>query len=177
VKLIDDLRAEHDLIEQVVGSLRTYVNLRVQSGGLVEDGARFLEFFRKFAGDFHHAKEEHTLFPALQAQADLPREGPIEVLTDDHRRLGGVLAEIASLLERAVLDEEGQARLQALAIEYSARAPAPHRRRELRSASGKRRPAVEKRGSRATLPADDARRGRRTGGRSRPSDQVPAARR
>lgn len=119
MKLIDDLRAEHDLIEQVVGALRTYVDLRLRGEGGPEDGAAFVAFFTLFAGDFHHAKEEDTLFPALEAQADLPHAGPIAVLTADHRHLGGVLSEMASLLRRGALDGTARARLRELAVEYS----------------------------------------------------------
>lgn len=119
MKLIDDLRAEHDLIERVVGSFRTYVEARLRGEGVAADGRSYVRFFRHFAGDFHHAKEEDTLFPALQAMADLPRSGPIEVLTEDHRRLGAVLAEIGTLLGRDVLDVPDVARLKELAVEYS----------------------------------------------------------
>jgi hemerythrin-like domain-containing protein len=119
MKLIDDLRAEHDLIEQVVGSLRAFVDLRLRGEGAAADGPRFVAFFRLFAGDFHHAKEEDTLFPALQAKADLPPRGPIAVLTEDHRRLGAVLGEIGELLTSASLTGEERARLQALAVDYS----------------------------------------------------------
>ena len=119
MQLIDDLRAEHDLIEQVLGSLRTFVESRVRGGGEPADGARFIEFFRLFAGDFHHAKEEDTLFPALTRLADLPESGPVSVLTADHRRMAGVLDELASLITCSSLDQAGGERLQALAIEYS----------------------------------------------------------
>ncbi len=119
MKLIDDLRAEHDLIEQVVGSLRTFIDLRLHGEGATADGPRFVAFFRLFAGDFHHAKEEDTLFPALQTMADLPAQGPIAVLTEDHRKLGAVLGEMDALLATASLNDEQRQRLQMLAIEYS----------------------------------------------------------
>ncbi len=119
MKLIDDLRAEHDLIEQLAGSLRTFVDLRLLGEGAAADAARFMAFFRLFAGDFHHAKEEDTLFPALQAKADLPAQGPIAVLTEDHRKLGAVLGEMGALLERPSFSTDEAERLKALAIEYS----------------------------------------------------------
>jgi hemerythrin-like domain-containing protein len=119
VKLIDDLRADHDLIDEVLGSLRTYVDRRVRNEAGPEDGERFVAFFTRFAGDFHHAKEEDTLFPALRGRADLPEQGPIEVLTTDHRRMSGVLSELAGLLRVATLDDEQRGRLQQLAINYS----------------------------------------------------------
>ncbi len=119
MKLIDDLRAEHDLIDQVVGSLRTFVDRRMHGDGSPADGERFVTFFRLFAGDFHHAKEEDTLFPALQRRADLPEAGPIAVLTGDHRRMGGLLDELGALLPLDPLTNAQRARLRVLAVEYS----------------------------------------------------------
>jgi hemerythrin-like domain-containing protein len=119
VKLIDDLRAEHDLIELTLGSLRTFVDGRLRGDADPADAEGFLLFFRLFAGDFHHAKEEETLFPALHRQADLPEEGPIAVLTSDHRRMAALLDELGELLRVRVLDDAQRERLRSLAVEYS----------------------------------------------------------
>ncbi|MGE5816363.1 MAG: hemerythrin domain-containing protein [Acidobacteriota bacterium] len=119
MKLIDDLRADHDLIDEVLGSLRTYVDRRLRDQADPADGERFVSFFKRFAGDFHHAKEEDTLFPALHAQADLPEHGPIAVLTSDHRRMGGVLNELGALLSAETLQEAQRTRLDELVSEYS----------------------------------------------------------
>jgi hemerythrin-like domain-containing protein len=117
--LIDDLRADHDLIDQVLGSLRTYVNLRLRGEGDSADGSRFITFFRLFAGDFHHAKEEDTLFPALQQRADLPEQGPIAVLTGDHRRMAGLLDELGGFIALDSFTDAERERLRTLALEYS----------------------------------------------------------
>lgn len=113
MRLLDELRAEHDLIDRVLGSLRTWVlSPEVEPG----DGARFLRFFRRYAGDFHHAREEQILFVALAREAELPLErGPIAALTAEHHRFTSLLNELEPLLLRGVADE----RLTALAIEYS----------------------------------------------------------
>jgi len=90
--LISQLRTEHDLIEQVAGSLSTYVRARARGEGDPADGPRFLSFFRLYAGHYHHAREEDTLFVALQREAELPGDrGPIAVLLEDHRRMGRLL--------------------------------------------------------------------------------------
>lgn len=119
MQLIDDLQAEHELIDRLVGSLRTYVDHRVRGEADPADGPRFLRFFRLFAGDFHHAKEEDTLFPALQAHADLPASGPITMLRDDHARLAAVLTEMAPLIGSALESQADRDRLQHLAFDYS----------------------------------------------------------
>ncbi len=119
MRLIEDLRAEHILIEQVVGSLRTFVNQRLTGQGDLVDGARFMAFFRRYAGDFHHDKEEVVLFQALSGRAEVPADrGPIAALTGEHRRMGGLLDAMEPLLG-AALAEADRPRLQALALDYS----------------------------------------------------------
>jgi hemerythrin-like domain-containing protein len=120
MQLIEDLRAEHELIDQVLGSLRAFVKARVLGQGLPRDAARFLDFFHRYAGDFHHEKEELVLFQALVEKAELPGDrGPIAALTGEHRRLGTLLEALEGLLG-APLDAEGdRQKLQALAIDYS----------------------------------------------------------
>lgn len=121
MQLIDELRAEHDLIERVVGSLRTFASLRARGEADAADGPRFLRFFVHYAGRFHHAREEDTLFVSLARDAELPADrGPIAVLLGDHRRMAGLLESMAPLLTSPdALDVEAGARLQALATEYA----------------------------------------------------------
>ena len=119
MQLIEALRAEHELIEQVVGSLRTFVDRRLAGQGEPADGARFMAFFRRYAGTFHHDKEEVVLFQALAGQAEVPADrGPIAALTGEHRRMGGLLDAMEPLLG-ARLGEADRPRLQALAVDYS----------------------------------------------------------
>jgi hemerythrin-like domain-containing protein len=117
MQIIDELRAEHDLIEAVAGAFLTH--LSVPAGRrCAEDSAAFLRFFRCYAGDFHHAREEDTLFAALQAQAGLPGDrGPIAVMLADHRRMAGLLDRIEGCL-RDRDDEEGRAALREPATAY-----------------------------------------------------------
>jgi hemerythrin-like domain-containing protein len=120
MQLIEDLKAEHELIEQVLGSLRAFVTARVVGGGDPADGARFLAFFRSYAGDFHHAKEEAVLFQALADKAELPADrGPIAALTGEHLRMGGLLEALGALLGGTLIAEADHQRLQALAVDYS----------------------------------------------------------
>jgi hemerythrin-like domain-containing protein len=120
MQLIEDLQADHKLIEQVLGSLRAFVAARLEGKGDLSDGPVFLEFFRRFAGEYHHSLEEEVLFRALCEQAELPAErGPIAALTGEHRRMGEVLEAMAVLLEDPLTAPEPRARLQALAVDYS----------------------------------------------------------
>jgi hemerythrin-like domain-containing protein len=120
VQLIEDLRKEHELIEAAVGSLRTFVAARLAGHGDPSDGARFLTFFRRYAGDFHHDKEEEVLFRALVERAETPAErGPIPALAGPHRRMGGLLDGLGELLGTPLANAGDRLRLQQLAVDYS----------------------------------------------------------
>jgi hemerythrin-like domain-containing protein len=119
MRLIDELRAEHDLIERVAGSLLTYVARRGRGEGDPADGPRFLQFFRHYAGHFHHAREEDTLFVSLERDAELPADrGPIKVLLDDHARMARLLGAMEPLLGSPLEAEADRRRLEALATDY-----------------------------------------------------------
>lgn len=120
MRLIEDLRAEHELIERVAGSLRAFVAARLAGQGDPADGARFLAFFRHFAGTFHHDKEEAVFFRALAERAELPaHRGPIAALTGEHRRMGVLLDGLEDLLGGTLETSEARQRAQDLAIDYS----------------------------------------------------------
>lgn len=120
MQLIDDLRAEHDLIEQVLGSLRTYVSERLEDRGDPEDGPRFMAFFRRYAGEFHHDKEEQVLFRGLAERAELPStRGPIAALTGEHQRLAGLLDAMEDLIGSPLAGAADRQRLQTLAVDYT----------------------------------------------------------
>jgi hemerythrin-like domain-containing protein len=116
MELIDQLRAEHDLIEQVAGAFRTFVRQRTRGEGDAADGARFLRFFRLYAGAFHHGREEDTLFETLQRAAEIPGDrGPIAALLGDHHRMAGLLDRLEPIAcaDPAVPEAEG------LALDYT----------------------------------------------------------
>jgi len=120
MRLIEDLRREHEHIEQVVGSLRAFVTARLADQGDPEDGPRFLTFFRRYAGDFHHDKEELVLFRALSERAELPPDrGPLAALAGEHRRMGGLLDAMEGLLGAPLGAAADRQRLQSLAVDYS----------------------------------------------------------
>jgi hemerythrin-like domain-containing protein len=120
MQLLEDLRQEHELIEQVVGSLRAFVTARLAGRGHPADGARFMTFFRRYAGDFHHDKEEEVLFRALVDRAEIPGErGPVPAITGEHRRMARLLDGLEPLLGAALHAEADRTRLQALAVDYS----------------------------------------------------------
>lgn len=112
MKLIEELRAEHVVIERTLGSLRTYVEARLGGGGDPADAAAFVAFFRLYAGSYHHAREEDTLFPALLAHLPIREEsGPVRSLLDQHAAMARLLDGIEALLGRPLGDAAARARL------------------------------------------------------------------
>jgi hemerythrin-like domain-containing protein len=119
MRFIDELKAEHDLIDAVAGAFRTFA-ARSERPVDVGDLGQFLWFFRLYAGDFHHAREERALFPALVERAHLPGDrGPVAVLTDDHRRMSGQLAEMERLLLSDLALDANRAALYRLVQVYA----------------------------------------------------------
>ncbi len=120
MKLLDTLQDEHVLIDQVLGSFRTYVGGLVDGTANPDDGRRFVAFFTEFAGRFHHDREEHVLFRALVTEAELPADrGPVYALVREHAEMEQWLREMTPLLEPRPQPGDDRARLQALAIRYS----------------------------------------------------------
>jgi hemerythrin-like domain-containing protein len=81
----DILRREHDAILRMLDATDEVIR-RLDAGGTVEPGMLngLLEFFRLFADQCHHGKEEDLLFPKLE-QKGMPREtGPIGVMLLEH---------------------------------------------------------------------------------------------
>jgi hemerythrin-like domain-containing protein len=113
--LLDELHAEHEVIERVAGALLTYAN-EPGAGRSAEDGAAFLRFFRLYAGHFHHAREEDILFAALRDRAGLPADrGPIATMIADHGRMADLLNEVEAGLGTGAV---GAARLPESAAAY-----------------------------------------------------------
>ncbi len=120
MRLLDELRDEHELIDRVAGSLRTFAAARGRGEGSPAEGAAFRRFFRLWAGAWHHAREEETLFPALAAKAELsPAHGPIAAFVEQHHEMAKVLGELDPLLDRDPLGGEDGRRLVELATAYT----------------------------------------------------------
>ena len=119
MRLIHELRAEHEAIERALGSLGTWVERRAKGEGEPGDGDGFLRFFRHFAGTWHHAREEDTLFPALEKHLELPPDsGPLFSIVDQHHRMARTLDEMEPLLVSGG-EPAGIARLRELAGRYA----------------------------------------------------------
>lgn len=120
MRLLEELRAEHELIDRVAGSLRTFAAARAKGEGDPEDGAAFRRFFRLWAGAWHHAREEETLFPALAEKAELsPAHGPIAAFVEQHHEMTKVLDRLDPLLDLEPLEADGSRLLVDLVTAYT----------------------------------------------------------
>ncbi len=85
MKPTEILMNEHRIIEQVLNSLEK-ITQEAKSNGRLNRGhaEEAIEFFRKFADQCHHGKEEDRLFP-LAHERGIPQEGgPIGQMLLEH---------------------------------------------------------------------------------------------
>jgi hemerythrin-like domain-containing protein len=96
----DILTAEHLVIEQVLNCLEVLARRAQTKGELDRPAAeQALDFFRTFADQCHHRKEENHLFPALEGRG-LPRQhGPTGVMMAEHEQGRQHLQAMARALE------------------------------------------------------------------------------
>ncbi len=108
MKAVEALKHEHRVIEHGLLVLEAIAD-RLERGEAVprERVASLLEFFRDFADQCHHAKEEGLLFPELEAKG-IPREGgPVGVMLEEHEQGRSYQQKLREALARL---EEAQAR-------------------------------------------------------------------
>ncbi len=93
------LRRDHDLIDKVIKSMETTIQL-LESGKKIPESilVPVLDFSKNFTDVCHHSKEEQSLFPALE-KAGMPTHiGPIAKMLMEHeitRKIGNNMNESA----------------------------------------------------------------------------------
>jgi hemerythrin-like domain-containing protein len=86
------LRHDHDLIEKVIKSMETTIQL-LESGKTIPDSILLpvIDFSKNFTDVCHHTKEEKSLFPALEKSGMPTTMGPIAKMLMEHevtRKIG-----------------------------------------------------------------------------------------
>lgn len=112
-----DLRDEHDGIVIGLDILDRMVT-RVTSGHKVDiaDLAEMIRFFRTFADQCNHGKEEGLFFPALEQSGVANADGPIGQMLLEHTEGRSFITEMAESLKGETADLE---RFAAAAESYS----------------------------------------------------------
>jgi hemerythrin-like domain-containing protein len=96
----DILRSEHRVIERVLACLHQMAVRGQLKGKLDVESARLaIDFLRHFADHCHHGKEEHQLFPLLEARGIPRRQGPVGVMLDEHQEGRRCLRNLAAAVE------------------------------------------------------------------------------
>lgn len=91
MRLIDELDAEHELIDRLAGSLLGWSVARGCGSAPVGEVADYAAVLSVLVCGWHHEREE-TLIQALIREAEVPAErGPIPVLRDEHREIAGLV--------------------------------------------------------------------------------------
>jgi hemerythrin-like domain-containing protein len=81
-KATEVLRNEHEVIARVLAVVAKLATKSVE--GSLDSWKKALDFFRHFADQCHHFKEEKVLFPAMEKRG-IPRdEGPIGTMLMEH---------------------------------------------------------------------------------------------
>lgn len=117
----ETLRREHDTILRMLDATEEVVR-QLDAGLAVEprilDG--LLEFFRLFADQCHHGKEEDLLFPKLQEKG-MPREmGPIGVMLHEHEQGRALVRQMTeAAADYGKSDASAAARWSAAAFGYA----------------------------------------------------------
>ena len=83
MRILDRLREQHRLIEQVAGSLVAFADRARAVERPGEALESFCSFFDGYADAHHHAMEENILLRALR-DAGLPETGPIAMIEAEH---------------------------------------------------------------------------------------------
>ncbi len=96
----EHLFAEHDVIsgvEVLVPLLDGYWNINSE---IYEEAIRsLLTFFREYADNFHHYKEEQVLFPKMNRHPDFSQHELIAELEDHHVLFRGYLSSVETSLQ------------------------------------------------------------------------------
>jgi len=112
------LRRDHDLIEKVLRSMETTIQLLKDNKKIPEVVLlQVIYFSNNFTDVCHHSKEEKSLFPALE-KAGMPKQmGPIAVMLREHE----ISRKIAKRIQESTkeyLESENSAQLIADMTEY-----------------------------------------------------------
>ena len=102
MKPTDILSSEHRVIEQVLDCLERIIAESKANGRLEAASAQdAVSFFRTFADQCHHGKEEAHLFPAMEARG-FPREsGPTGVMLAEHEAGRGYVRAMSEAIDAA----------------------------------------------------------------------------
>ncbi|MBL1141475.1 MAG: cation-binding protein [Proteobacteria bacterium] len=88
MQVTDELMNEHQLILKYIDLMEQYIKFSYENNDegnmLLEKAQDFIDFIKKFADNYHHAKEEDVLFKHLQTPGVLSHCNPLPVMFSEH---------------------------------------------------------------------------------------------
>ena len=94
--------AEHEEINAVLNTLFRAVRVEREGKLLGNDFWHdAIDFVRTFSDNYHHAKEENILFPALEACGMSPDSGPVGVMLGEHEQGRALVRSMGGLVGQA----------------------------------------------------------------------------
>ena len=95
------LRRDHELIEKVIKSMETTIQL-LESGKKIPEPILLpvIDFSKNFTNVCHHSKEEQSLFPALERSGMPTHMGPIAMMLMEHE----ITRKIGNKMEKSAQD-------------------------------------------------------------------------
>ncbi len=105
------LRHEHEAILKMLDATEEAAS-RIQQGEMPDREvlSGLVEFYRIFADQCHHGKEEGSLFPALEAKG-LPRHGgPVAVMLNEHDHGRALIRKMVAASESVAQGESAAAK-------------------------------------------------------------------
>jgi hemerythrin-like domain-containing protein len=108
MELIGLLMIEHRLIEQIIYALDTEAH-HISQDNIVHPMFIYsiVDFFRTYADQFHHGKEEDILFVELsKKELDKEHKHIMEELEEEHRYARRIVGQLVSFTEKWSLGEE-----------------------------------------------------------------------
>ncbi len=95
MRIVDEIREEHRLIDRVTGSLFFWADRGWDHPDAAADLDDLIHFLRLYVHGFHHQREE-VLFRALVEHGEVPgHHGPLAILTAEHESVPQVLDRLA----------------------------------------------------------------------------------
>ena len=115
---INSLKKDHDLIEKVLKSMETTLDL-LKNGKNIPEAIlmEIIDFSKNFTNVCHHGKEEESLFPALEKTGMPKNMGPIAVMLMEHE----ITKKLSDKLENSVkeyFENDDSTKLQFCIQEY-----------------------------------------------------------
>ncbi|MEI2695241.1 MAG: hemerythrin domain-containing protein [Saprospiraceae bacterium] len=100
-KAIEILTHEHNIIIAALGQVKGLFKELRQGNECYYEIKKSMEFFRVYADNYHHAKEENVLFPEMIRRREMLEFGVIYEMNQNHEDFREMLSKMEDCLDEA----------------------------------------------------------------------------